>query len=146
MTALIHIAAIIATLCLAAITLLHVAWLTGSTLWSDRAVPHASGSSGKPVIDFPRSVTAAVTAVFAMMALLPALAMGWLTLIPPRTASLLCLGAAFIFLVRAVGDFRYCGFFRRVQGTTFAHWDARLYSPLCLLLAACYGVLGTMPH
>jgi len=37
-----------------------------------------------------------------------------------------------IFLLRAIGDFRYIGFFKKVKGTVFARMDTRYYSPLCL--------------
>jgi hypothetical protein len=37
---------------------------------------------------------------------------------------------------RAVGEFRYVGFFKRVRGSRFARLDTNVYSPLCLLLAA----------
>lgn len=42
---------------------------------------------------------------------------------------------AVTFALRAIGDFRYAGFFKRVRGTRFARWDSALYSPLCALLA-----------
>jgi hypothetical protein len=38
-------------------------------------------------------------------------------------------------LARAMGDFNYVGFFKRVRGTRFARMDTLLYSPLCLALA-----------
>jgi hypothetical protein len=41
-----------------------------------------------------------------------------------------------VFLLRAIGDFRYVGFFKRVHKTAFARNDSLIYSPLCLLLAA----------
>jgi hypothetical protein len=37
-----------------------------------------------------------------------------------------------IFLIRAVGDFKYIGFFKRIQETPFAKMDSKFYSPLCL--------------
>lgn len=40
-----------------------------------------------------------------------------------------------IFLLRAIGDFRYVGFFKQVYGSRFAYLDSRFYSPLCLLLS-----------
>ncbi len=40
-----------------------------------------------------------------------------------------------VFAMRAVGDFRYCGFFKRVKGTAFAQKDTLIFSPLCALLA-----------
>ncbi len=53
-------------------------------------------------------------------------------------------GVAAAFFLRAVGDFRFVGFFKRVRGTTFALWDNLLFSPLCLglALAALIVVIG----
>jgi len=45
-----------------------------------------------------------------------------------------CWGLASVFLARAIGDFRFVGFFKRVHGSRFAHWDTALYSPLCLVI------------
>ena len=147
LTLLSAVAALVATVCLAAITLLHGAWVLGSSLWLDRVIPRTPDSAGgRPLFAPSRGLTGVVTLAFALLALLPGLTLGWLPLPPPRMAPTLCLGAAFIFVVRAIGDFRYCGLFRRIRSTTFAQWDARLYTPLCLLLAACYGLLGVAPH
>ena len=46
-----------------------------------------------------------------------------------------------VFLGRAIGDFRYVGFFKQVRHTDFAVQDARYFTPLCLIIAlacACY--------
>ncbi|PZX51045.1 uncharacterized protein DUF3995 [Algoriphagus chordae] len=45
-----------------------------------------------------------------------------------------------IFLLRAIGEFRYIGFFKRVKNTEFAQLDRKLFSPLCLLI----GLLGVL--
>lgn len=45
-----------------------------------------------------------------------------------------------IFFLRAIGDFKYAGFFKRIRHTNFGKMDSRLYSPLCLLI----GILGTL--
>ena len=45
------------------------------------------------------------------------------------------LSIGIVFLLRAVGDFRYVGFFKKVTGTAFARNDTFLYSPLCLLVS-----------
>lgn len=47
-----------------------------------------------------------------------------------------------LFLLRAIGDFRYIGFFKKANGTQFAKNDTRYYSPLCVLIAAiCLGIV-----
>jgi len=48
---------------------------------------------------------------------------------------------ALALLGRAIGDFRYVGLFKRLGGEPFARLDTRVFSPLCLLLAA--GVAAT---
>ena len=45
------------------------------------------------------------------------------------------LAISFMFALRAIGDFRYVGFFKSVSETDFARWDNSLFSPLCLLIA-----------
>jgi hypothetical protein len=46
-------------------------------------------------------------------------------------------GALFIsalFFVRAIGDFKFVGFFKTVTGTRFAVNDSQLFSPLCAFI------------
>ncbi len=42
---------------------------------------------------------------------------------------------ALIFAVRAIGDFRYVGFFKHIRGSRFARMDTLCYSPLCAALS-----------
>jgi hypothetical protein len=42
---------------------------------------------------------------------------------------------AVTFAARTIGEFHYVGVFRKVKGTPFAKWDARLFTPLCAVLA-----------
>lgn len=39
-----------------------------------------------------------------------------------------------IFVLRAIGDFKYLGFFKKVKNSRFAISDTKFYSPLCLLI------------
>jgi hypothetical protein len=45
---------------------------------------------------------------------------------------------ASIFIIRAIGDFKYAGFFKQIKETDFAKYDTKLYSPLCLVI----GLIG----
>ena len=40
-----------------------------------------------------------------------------------------------LFTIRAIGDFKYVGFFKKIKHTPFGRLDTRYYSPLCLALA-----------
>jgi hypothetical protein len=39
-----------------------------------------------------------------------------------------------IFILRAIGDFYYIGFFKKIKHTKFGINDTKYYSPLCLII------------
>jgi hypothetical protein len=41
-----------------------------------------------------------------------------------------------VLALRAIGEFRYVGLFKRVRESRFAALDTRVYTPLCVALAA----------
>lgn len=43
-----------------------------------------------------------------------------------------------IFILRAIGEFKYVGFFKRIKQTDFGRLDTKFFSPLCLLI----GIVG----
>lgn len=43
-----------------------------------------------------------------------------------------------IFLLRAIGEFKYVGFFKSVKKTDFGKLDTKLFSPLCFII----GIFG----
>lgn len=49
-----------------------------------------------------------------------------------------------IFLLRAIGDFKYVGFFKKIKNTDFAGRDTKFYSPLCLWLSTSSIFMGMM--
>jgi hypothetical protein len=42
---------------------------------------------------------------------------------------------AIIFLMRAVGNFKYAGFFKKIKHTQFGRYDTKYYSPLSFIIA-----------
>jgi len=97
------------------------------------AVPSVDG---KPLFTPTRRATAAVGVILLVFASLVAATAHIVPLGVPQIAlSWLSYALALGLLARAVGEFRYVGFFKRVHGTEFARLDTLVYSPLCLLLA-----------
>ena len=41
---------------------------------------------------------------------------------------------AFLFIARAIGEFKYVGFFKKIRNTTFGQYDTKYYSPLCVFI------------
>jgi hypothetical protein len=53
---------------------------------------------------------------------------------------------AAIFLIRAIGDFKYAGFFKRIKDTEFAKNDTMIYSPLCFIIAVFAFVIAYLSY
>ncbi|MFB9992846.1 DUF3995 domain-containing protein [Deinococcus oregonensis] len=135
-TALMRFASVGAALITGAISALHVYWAAGGRAGLSAALPQTA--AGKPAFMPSPAATLVVAAGLAGMsgaALLSqsqeAARLRW----PLRLI-------AGVFLLRAVGDGRSVGLTRQASGTQFARLDARVYTPLCVLLAVLYGVMG----
>ncbi len=46
-----------------------------------------------------------------------------------------------LFLLRAIGEFKFIGLFKRVRNTRFSRLDTWVYSPLCLTVSALCAAL-----
>lgn len=130
---------------LAALAALHFYWAFGGRRGLEAAVPtrppetSTSGNlSGSPPLFTPGPAATAAVGFALLAAAVLVLAVVRSVVLPVSDAVLrggVWLLAA-VFLLRAVGDFRYVGLFKRVRGTRFAHLDTRVYTPLCLVLSA----------
>ncbi len=134
------VAAMIASAALAFLGAVHLYWAAGGPLGKDAAIPSRDGA---PEIAPGPVGTALVGLALLAMSALVAAAGGLFE--APLPAPVLQTGSgavALVFAARAIGDFRYVGFSKRVHGSPFARRDTYVYSPLCLLLAALIGVVA----
>jgi hypothetical protein len=123
----------IVSLAFVALALWHFRMALGPAKGSSAAVP---SESGKPLFVPSVRATLAVGLVLLAFAFLVAATGGLIEVgLPVRVLSWSCDALALGLLARAVGEFKYVGFFKRVRGSRFARLDTLLYSPLCLLLA-----------
>lgn len=125
---------------LTAIAVIHFYWAAGGTMWKAGAIP---SRDGVPALS-PSPTAAALVGVSLLgMAVVVGSTAG---LLPRFLPAGLMRGAsaalALVFAVRAVGDFRYVGFFKRIRGGMFAGRDTLIYSPLCLLLAVLIALVA----
>jgi hypothetical protein len=98
---------------------------------------------GQPAFVPSTGSTIAVGIVLLLFTVLVAGTSGMLSLgLPRRLLTGLCYALALGLLTRAVGEFRYVGFFKRVRGTRFARMDTLVYSPVCLLLSAAIAAVA----
>jgi hypothetical protein len=116
-----------------ALSALHVFWAAGGRAGGGVAIPRQGGEA----LFAPSPLaTLAVAVALAAAAATVAAAAGWFgARRPTRAGRVLTAVLAVIFLVRAVGDFRYVGFFKSLGDDPFRSWDTWLFSPLCLAIA-----------
>lgn len=122
---------------------LHFYWAMGGRWGAASALPEHV--SGQPVFR-PSPLATGVVALGLLAAALVVLAAGWYRVpgLPSAWVEPATWGLAGLFGLRAVGDFRYVGFGKRVRGTRFAMLDTRFYSPLCAALAGGCAVLAAI--
>ena len=127
-----------AALLLATAAAVHIYWALGGRRGHDAAIP---SEDGKPMLRPGKLATLLVAALLLGAAIL-LLGGGDVIALPLPAAweTAACWGLALVFAARAVGDFRYVGFFKRVRDTRFARLDSVFYSPLCVLLGLAAAV------
>jgi hypothetical protein len=116
------------------IAAMHLYWAAGGRVGAAAAVPERSG---RPVFTPRPPATVAAGLAFALAGgIVLARASVWeLPVVFDRLVGVATWAIGLIFLLRAIGDFRLVGFFKRVRGTRFATLDTRAYSPLALAVA-----------
>lgn len=80
--------------------------------------------------------TVAVAIPFFLISLIFAQAAGWFDFeIVGQYLSILLLVLVVVFAIRAMGDFKYVGFFKKIKNTEFAITDTKYFTPLCAFVA-----------
>ncbi|GAB2604616.1 DUF3995 domain-containing protein [Spirosoma areae] len=115
---------------------IHTYWGLGGNWGAQAALPQRSGTA---VRQPGRGLTLVVAVIFGTMSLFYLYKIGRLagvdSFVPGWLSQYGLWLLAGIFLLRAIGDFRYVGFSKRVRNSRFADLDTKFYSPLCLLLS-----------
>lgn len=117
--------------------LLHFNWALGGKWGMDKTIP--TKSTGEKVLNPSKIDSAFVGFGLLLFGLIYWLKSGLLLLAIPNW--ILFYGSwiiPIIFILRAIGDFKYVGFFKKITNTAFANADSRIFSPLCLAI----GLIG----
>ncbi|WP_306352721.1 DUF3995 domain-containing protein [Flavobacterium sp. '19STA2R22 D10 B1'] len=116
------------------LSLLHIYWATGGKWGINVAVP--TRTQKEKVIRpsaFGTFIVGLGLLLFALVTL------GNLALfeafIPQRSITIGTYVIGCIFLLRAIGDFKFIGLFKIIKNTPFAKKDTAYYTPLCLVIS-----------
>ena len=116
------------------LSVIHLYWALGGEWGFDKALP--TNMEGKRVLN-PKKIDSTIVGLGLLL-------FSFYLLIYVNIVSLdlpnwlMTYGIWFItglFFLRAVGDFKYIGFFKKIRNTEFGRLDTRFYSPLCLFLS-----------
>ena len=124
----------------AGLAILHLYWAGGGSVGLNSAVPTTEDTPIFTPGPVATTAVALLLAGFAMVAL--ALGFGWISasLVPYATFMGYALGI--VLILRAVGEFRYVGVFKRIKTSKFARYDTWLFSPFCLLAGLAFLLLA----
>lgn len=125
------------------ISILHFYWAFGGKWAFDDALP--TNEKGEKILE-PKAFECAVVGFGLILFALYYLQKGAFLNLPVPDWVMAYSGwiISGIFLLRAVGDFKYCGFFKRIKDTNFGKMDTKIYSPLCLVIGTIGVVLELM--
>lgn len=112
---------------------IHIYWFFGGKWAASSAIPKLENSGA--LLFSPGLTATAIVALGLFFFGLISLCLGGIIGFDHEWLTYAGMGVATIFGLRAIGDFKYVGFFKRVRNTDFGRLDTRFYSPLCLLLS-----------
>ena len=116
------------------LSLIHFYWAIGGQWGMDASLP--TNEQGVRVLNPKRTDSVIVGIALACFSLFYLLKSGIIDhQMPTWIISVGQWTVPGIFLLRAIGDFKYVGFFKKIKSTTFGKMDTRFFTPLCFLLA-----------
>ena len=109
----------------------HFYWLLGGVWGLKKAIPTKGANANTLAI--PKIATLFVGLVLVSFGLMYLLKTGLISIdIPDWLTTYGYWFIPAIFILRAIGEFNYVGFFKKIKNTEFAKADSKVFSPLCL--------------
>ena len=109
----------------------HFYWLFGGVWGLEKVIPTKEKELN--TLSIPKVATLLVALVLVSFGLIYLLKAGLLIVqIPNWVTSYGYWLIPSFFIIRAIGDFNYVGFFKKIKHTEFAKADTKLFAPLCL--------------
>jgi len=114
----------------------HFYWFFGGVWGLKQAIPTKNKASS---LSIPKIATLIVGFVLISFGLIYIIKLKLINVpIPAWIANYIYWFIPSIFIVRAIGEFQYVGFFKKIKNTEFAKADSKIFSPLCLTI----GIIG----
>lgn len=133
------IISILLSILLMSLGIIHFNWVFGGQFGFAQSLP--TKESGEKVLN-PKKIDSAIVAIgLTALGFLYLFTSGLIEFQLPEW--IMIYGrwiVPILFPLRAIGDFKYVGFFKKIKKTAFGKLDTHLFSPLCLLIGI-FGIL-----
>jgi len=117
----------------------HFYWLLGGKWGVRKVIP--TMKDNKNAVDIPKFATLIVGLILVSFGVMYLIKSGLVNIQIPNWISHYGYWIIpSIFILRAVGEYNYVGFFKKVKNTEFAEADSKIFSPLCLTI----GLMGML--
>jgi hypothetical protein len=117
------------------IGILHVFWAFGGS-WGVNAALPTDEDSKSPVLQPRMAGTLFIGLLCFFSSVLLLVQIDLFAVIKSSPLSKwLCIAGGIVFLLRAIGEGKYVGFFKKIKHTGFAKQDTAFYSPLCVWIS-----------
>jgi hypothetical protein len=115
------------------LSFVHVYWAMNGSLGKEGVIPTLN--DGEAVFEPGIVGTFIVAAILGIFAFITTGSLGiFEAFLSNNFIKYVTLAIGILFMLRAMGDFKYVGFFKSIKETPFAKNDSRYFSPLCLYL------------
>ena len=118
---------------------IHFYWLFGGKWGLEKVIPTKDNQTS--TLSIPKFATLIVALVLLLFGLVYLFKSGLLNVpVPNWITNYGYWIIPSIFILRAIGDFKYVGFFKKIKNTEFAKADSKWFVPLCLTIGI-FGIL-----
>ncbi|WP_254561040.1 DUF3995 domain-containing protein [Dyadobacter diqingensis] len=119
------------------LALIHIYWAFGGT-WAAFAIIPTDSNGRRRFRPAFITITSAA-AIFLVFAWVDLASAGFVSEpVPDKILTNAVAVIGLIFLLRAIGDFKYVGFAKRYRKTIFAKRDTLIFTPLCLIISVLH--------
>lgn len=112
----------------------HYYWAFGGTYGANAVLPEIE-NTGKKAFVPGKIATFVVATLFLSVALFFIMVDLHYQLVSQKSTTYILYAISAVTLIRAIGDFKYVGFFKKKSNSLFAINDTKYYTPLCVLIA-----------
>jgi len=133
--------ALIVTVIFFLLSLIHFYWASGGKIGIEKVIPEIDGNPAMT----PGAIITIIVAIGLLGIALISYLLGHYELKQYEYGEYIVYSGwalSLILIIRAIGDFKLVGFFKKVNSSEFSTYDTKYYSPFCLVTGVIFSTLS----